>query len=261
MPMKAMIKVAIFSILAIAFDGAAAGAHEFWAGILGPEVDGRYVLFAGWGDGFPANEGAEGLDGLAKPRLAGPGGELELTPAEACGEYATSEPLGAGTYVAQVNDKARFFGRTESGWIEKSKAEDPAVTRCNYGGHFGKAVLNVGGAGDPKSAGAVLGHKLEIIPLNDPAAIEAGRPFPLKVLYDVEPAQNLKVEAYFAGLTPDNSAMAFSRQTDADGLVELIPLKAGLWLAMATREAPYGDQAVCDKEIFSATLAFEIAGD
>ena len=155
----------------------------------------------------------------------------------------------------------KFFGRTESGWVEKSKAEDPAATRCNYGGHFGKAVLNVGGASDPDSAGRLVGHKLEMAPLADPASAEAGRPFPIKVLYDGKPAENLKVEAYFAGLTPDNSAMAFSKETDENGVVELIPLKAGQWLAMATREAPYGDQAVCDKTRFSATLAFTIAGD
>jgi uncharacterized GH25 family protein len=80
----------------------------------------------------------------------------------------------------------------------------------------------------------------------------------VKVLFNGEPVAGASVGAFFAGFTEDNEALAFSASTDQDGLVEIIPLRSGNWLAKVSKSDPYADEKVCDRESYSASLAFKI---
>jgi uncharacterized GH25 family protein len=42
-------------------------------------------------------------------------------------------------------------------------------------------------------------------------------------------------------------------------LVSLIPLRPGQWLAKVTHSFPYPDQAICDNESYTASLAFTVS--
>jgi uncharacterized GH25 family protein len=238
-----------------------ASAHDFWAGTGGPGPDGRTTIFIGYGHGFPIGDdiGADEAGRYEAPKLFGPDGEISLSPGDGPTSRATARALDAGTYIAVVESKAAFGGRSPAGWVLKSKREDPTVTRCSYGGSFGKAVINVGGAGDGKAASRIVGHKLEIVPSLNPAAAKAGEPYPIKVIFDGKPLVGARVEAFFAGFTPDNSAIAFASATNQEGELDVIPLRPGQWLIKTSNSHPYADQSECDTERWGASLAITIA--
>jgi uncharacterized GH25 family protein len=253
-------KALFLTLLLLALAGPSS-AHDFWAGTSGPGQDGRLTVFIGFGHDFPVGEeiGADEAGRYEAPRLMGPGGEVALSPGAGPASSTTSQALANGTYLAAVETKAGFGGRNPDGWVAKSKREDPTVTRCSYGGSFGKAVVNVGGSADNQAASKPVGHKLEIVPALNPAGAKVGEPFPVKVLLDGQPLPRAEVKAYFAGFTPENSAFAFSASTNRDGAVDVIPLRPGQWLILTSHSRPYHDQAECDTERWGASLAVTIA--
>ena len=236
-------------------------AHDFWAGTQGPASDGKLKVFIGFGHNFPTGEEitAENLAARYEPVLLhSANGLVPLAAATEPRALVTAEALAQGTYLAAVTTKVGFSGRSPDGWVNKSKKEDPTVTNCAYGGNFGKAVVNIGGASDEAAAAKEIGHVLEIVPLANPATVKVGQPLPVKVLFKGQPLPRAAVNAYFAGFTEKNTAFAFSSNTNREGTVDIIPLRAGDWLATVDVTEPYSDLSVCDRERYEASLAFKI---
>jgi uncharacterized GH25 family protein len=103
-----------------------------------------------------------------------------------------------------------------------------------------------------------VGHKLEIVPQINPAMIKVGDKFPVKVLFDGQPLPAASLGAFFAGFSEENEALAFQAPTNKDGLVDIVPLRPGDWLAKVSKSDPYPDESVCGRETYSASLAFSI---
>ena len=256
------IKSLPFAILLLAGLACPALAHDFWAGNQGPASDGKLEVFIGFGHNFPTGEEitAENMAARYGPiMLYSSSGQVPLAAApDEPRAMVTAEALAKGTYLAAVTTKVGFSGRSPDGWVNKAKKEDPTVTNCAYGGNFGKAVVNIGGASDEAAAAKEIGHVLEIVPLANPATVKVGQPLPVKVLFKGQPLPRAAVNAYFAGFTEKNTAFAFSSNTNREGTVDIIPLRAGDWLATVDVTEPYSDLSVCDRERYEASLAFKI---
>ena len=258
--MRIRLRSTIAALLILAWSSAAS-AHDFWAGVDGPAADGKLTVFIGFGHNFPAGEAIEAeavAERYLTPTLTGPQGSVALGQGAEPRAFATGEALGSGTYLAGVQTKVSFSGPTPSGYVRKSKLEEPSMTRCSYGASFGKAVVNAGGAADNDAAQKPLRHKLEIVPKANPASVKQGQALPVTVLFDGAPLPRATVEAYFAGFTEDNSAFAFSAPTNKDGEVSIIVLRPGAWLAKVAKRDPYSNLEECDVESYTATLTFEI---
>jgi uncharacterized GH25 family protein len=250
-------------VVVLLISSTTAWAHDFWAGVQGPADDGRVTVSVGFGHNFPLGEPitAEVMgERFDKPKMLGLGGtEIPLVPGGEPRVFVTEKPLSPGVYVALVAGHEGFSSRSPEGWSRKSKKDDPTVTSCSFGASYGKATISVGGAVDQAAASQLAGHKLEIAPQSNPAAVKVGKPFTLKVLFDGRPLGRAAVGAYFAGFTEDNSALAFSGFTDQEGLIDVIPLRPGQWLAKVGQSEPYPDPAVCDRSSYNASLAFMVA--
>jgi uncharacterized GH25 family protein len=248
------------SLLLLCFS-VGAMAHDFWAGLEKADPGQPAVVFLGYGHAFPAPDAitpevyAERFDPI---KLKGSSGDIKLTQGANVYTFATANPLSKGAYYVVADSKAGFSGRTPTGYVRKSKAEDPEVQSCTYGASFGKNLLVVDKGGSDRFITKALGQKLEIVPQANPDNLKVGEKFPVKVLFDKKPLAGANVGAFFAGFSDHNIALAFSAPTNKDGLVDIIPLSSGQWLAKVTSSNPYSDPAVCDKENYTATLAFKI---
>jgi uncharacterized GH25 family protein len=236
-------------------------AHDFWAGVDKAVIGQPASVFLGHSHGFPLPEEikpdvyAERFNPLA---LIGAKGEIKLKQGTQAQSFVSEEPLTAGSYYVLASSKPGFSSRTPSGWTRKSKTEDPTAVSCTFGSNFGKNLINLDPAGADSFVTKPVGHKLEIVPQVNPDKIKAGDKFPVIVLFDGKPFAGASVGAFFAGFTEHNDALAFSATSKKDGLVEIIPLKSGSWLAKATYTNPYSDEKACDREVYNATLAFTI---
>jgi uncharacterized GH25 family protein len=237
-------------------------AHDFWAGVEKATVGEPALVFLGYGHGFPAAE--EILPDVYSERfepvtLIGPKGEIKLNKGAKAQDFISAEPLTAGSYYLLTSSKASFFSRSPSGFVRKSKAEDTTATACSYGANYGKNLINLAPVGDDSFVTKPTGQKLEIVPQINPEKVKPGDKFPVKVFFSGKPLARASVGAFFDGFSENNQALAFSSSTNEDGLVDIIVLRPGNWLAKVSQSGPYSDLNVCDKETYSASFAFTIS--
>ncbi len=173
-------------------------------------------------------------------------------------EYQSEEPLQkTGTYLVVAKKKGGFFTKTTEGWQRgHSKKGLRNVIRCSYSEKYAKAIVNIGnGRGNVFSK--TLGHKLEIVPLQDPSELREGDYMPVKVLFEGKPLQ-APVYATYAGFSTEKNAFAYATKTNKEGVAKVKILKSGVWLVIVKHEVPYPDPAECDKISCSAALTFEV---
>ena len=111
-----------------------------------------------------------------------------------------------------------------------------------------------------------MGQRFEIVPQVNPATVKPGGRFPVQVLLEGKPVKTVEVKAVFAGFAgktkdgdPDNEYRAFWGRTDLNGIVNIIPAKAGYWTVNIENRVPYPDKAKCDESVLVASLTFTIA--
>jgi len=251
------------TILLLTLAASPALAHDFWAGVEKAEAGQPLVAKIGFGHNFPEGEKikAENMARFLPLELRGSKGPITLSPGAEPRLAVSASPVPAGTYLVLANGVERFSTRGPDGYMGKPKNEVPGATSCNFGTSHGKAVVNLGGAAETGLISKPVGQTLEIVPLANPAKIKPGQRFPVKVLLRGKPLPGATLTAYFAGFADedDDEYAAFSGNADKEGLVNIIPLKGGSWLAKATFEKPYADPAVCDQERYNASLTFTIA--
>ncbi|MDR1921627.1 MAG: DUF4198 domain-containing protein [Candidatus Adiutrix sp.] len=250
------IAVVLFVILL----SAPALAHDFWAGAKPAEEGQPLAAILGFGHNFPEGEAIkdEQIGSRYKPlRLIGPKGEIALKKGPEAKLFVSEEPLGKGTCLVLAATVPSFRTTTPDGPVAKPKTEAPGATACAFSSSYGKAVVNVGGLAETEFIAKPVGQELEIVPQANPANIKPGQKLPVKVIFKGKPLPGATLEAYFGGFSDDGS-YAFSGRTDKEGLVNIIPLKSGDWLAKVSQSQPYQDLDKCDVERFNSSLTFTI---
>lgn len=250
------------SALAIMLLAAPAFAHDFWADALDPQEGKSLTTVIGYGHNFPGGEALSDEQIKTRfeaPRLLGFGGVLELSKGADNKFFISKKPVTKGTYLVLTSAAPTFYTTAPNGSTSKPKNEVPGAVTCMRSSSFGKAIINVGGAAAETALFTKpVGQNLEIVPMANPAAIKPGQKFPVKVLFKGQPLVGATVAAYFAGFS-DEGASAFSGRTNKDGIVNIIPLKGGKWLAKVSHSFPYVDLNACDTERLNSSLTFTIA--
>ncbi len=123
-----------------------------------------------------------------------------------------------------------------------------------------KALVEVG-AGGPRAFARAAGHELEIVPMQDPSTIHAGRALSLRVLFRAQPLANAYLRA---GIAPPDSAPKAARPdtivtTAGDGVAHLQIVSGGLWNVRRLHAAP-ADAAAGSWDVLFATLVFRARG-
>ncbi|MBI5602548.1 MAG: DUF4198 domain-containing protein [Deltaproteobacteria bacterium] len=173
-------------------------------------------------------------------------------------KYKSNLPLKTdGSYMAVVKKKVLFSSKTVDGYQRgKNKRDLKDVIECSHSEKYAKALFTVGvAAGDVYSK--VLGHPMEIVPLQDPGKLKAGDLLMVKILIRGNPARNTLYGTY-AGFSTEPNTFAYTTSTDKEGVARIRLLKEGLWLLIARQDFAYPDPTVCDKQSYAASLTFQV---
>jgi uncharacterized GH25 family protein len=165
------------------------------------------------------------------------------------GEAVFAKP-GAG--ILRVHRLPQVWTLTPEGMKKGTKKDFPGATKSNRYEKFAKAVVAVGGS----TAGfdAVLGDRLELVPLTDPAAVKAGQDMDVKVLLDGKPMPSV-VLATYDGFTKTPNTYAYYTETDDKGVAKVRITHPGLWMVRTeAKEAVSGSDV--EQESLRATLTF-----
>ncbi|QEY23176.1 DUF4198 domain-containing protein [Neisseria animalis] len=181
-------------------------------------------------------------------------------------QFQSKSAVKDGSYIVTAEYVPTFWSKNAGGWKRVSMKEMPDATYCEQSAMYGKHIVNVGHeSADTAVITRPVGHRLEIVPLDNPANIHVNDRFKVRILLNGEPLPNATVTATFDGFdTSDRSkthkteAQAFSDTTDDKGEVAIIPLRQGFWKASVEHKADYPDQSVCQKQTAYTTLTFQI---
>jgi len=232
-------------------------AHDLWVNAHVVEPAGVEAEI-GYGHDYPRAETIEkGRVHLFEPlKLVGEGSIATLRQVGENYLYAGSGVDNPGTFFVVAEYRPTYWSKNQKGWEQQNRTEMKDAEYCTLATMFGKRVLTLGEATCEDFVARPLGHKLEIIPLQHPAAYKVGKPFRVKILFDGKPLKTAPVTATYAGYLPN--ASAFYGHTDLRGEIDILPLRAGQWLVQVKHATDHHNPAVCDQESYAATLTFDI---
>ncbi len=251
----------------LAFAGAAS-AHSLWINMTdhSPEFEPGYgagnKAYLGWGHHYPVDDFVRAGD-VVEFSLVGPDGEKQTIAPEDNGFHAAeirySQP---GFYLISVVKKPGFYtvyrdaGRIRH--VGEAKTGKQNVMLSLYYEQYAKSLVDVGGAeGDGYSK--PLGHRLEIIPLENPATLGVGGVLPVKVLFDGQPARSCVINATYGGFSSGDD-YAYTGRTDNQGIAKIRLTHWGTWLIKANVRQPATPELrdKCNELSSSATLTLQI---
>ncbi len=248
-------------------------AHDFWIVPISFTVASGNVLevLGQTGSKFPTSQSAVQTERVAEARLIGASQDERVT------DFSVRErslllrhkPQGAGQRVVAVSlipssrrvpvaGLKRYIGLEGAPELAQQLEKDGAFPNVDSVAQrsqkFAKAVLEVG-EGGPRAFSKTVGHALELVPMNDPAALHAGHTIDVKLLYHGRPVANAYLRA---GLAPKDTTVA-SRDTtlitNAEGIARLSIRESGLWNVRSLHAAPAAN-VPNEWEVFFVTLVF-----
>ena len=237
------------------FAANAAQAHDIWITIDKAGGECRAIVNYGHPDDRPpaladkivdflllqGDKRASLIDGMTETQTGGP-----ITVA--------SKAFDCSHALVAVHYDNGFWVKSPSGrYINASRFSVPDATASTWSVKFAKAVT-----GPEAPWQSVMGHKLEIVPLADPAAKQPGDSLPVKVLFQGEPLANIAVERT-DGVTPIKEKDIPRFTTGKDG-VALVPITSrGLQLlAVDYKVSPSKTPELADSDFYNATLSFGV---
>ena len=245
-----------------------AHAHRVW--VSTDHTHGGEILKAELGYGeFPEFEpiAKERLDIFKPLQLVTPQGRENLVQKGLHNyQFQSAKPVKDGSFLVLAEYLPTFWSKNAAGWKRQNMTQMPDATYCEQTRMYGKNIVNVGHeSADTAVITRPVGQMLEIVPLDNPANVQVGERFKVKVLLNGEPLPNATLTATFDGFdTSDRGkthkveAQAFSDTTGDDGTVAIIPLRQGFWKASVEHKSDFPDQKVCQKVANYSTLTFQI---
>ena len=231
-------------------------AHFPWINLVDytPSQGAGLNLTIGYGHHYPL-DGFLKKDALQSISLIGPDKEAPAIKFTSELELQSEEALSQeGVYIVAAQQKDSYYTKTANGAKRTSKKGLDGVIRCSYSHKCMKAVATVGKGG---RADTVVGHPIEIIPLENPANLKAGDYLPIRVIADGKPFSG-DVFATFSGFSTEKSTFAYATRTDKKGHARIRILQPGVWLIKVSHEVPFADSTECDLEKFVGTLTFAV---
>lgn len=202
---------------------------------------------------FPEDQplSADRLSGI---RLVRPDGAVETLQPGGTERLMLSAPL-EGTMMLVAEDQPTYWSRTFEGGRAVSREQAPDAFSCSLTTSLMKAAL---GHGSGVAWRYRQGHALELLPLNDPAALSPSDPLSIQVLFHGDPWEG-ELKLTYAGFPRQgDDDYALTIRTNADGVARFVPAVAGYWLVRAYASEAYPDPAVCDRRSYYSTLTFAI---
>lgn len=167
-----------------------------------------------------------------------------------------AKTASGGTWVLATRYDNGFFVKGPDGRsVATVKTEYPSATTSTHNIKYGKALVRI----DQGAAGfaQVVGHRLELIPRQDPASLKPGDKLPVEVRFAGQPLANAGVEIG-DGVTPMKEESIQRYQTNAQGIA-LVPItRRGLQVVAVDHKVRSAYPAVAAEDAYTATLTFTL---
>lgn len=238
-------------VLALGAPYAPALAHYPWITVT--EADTGPGFRVHFGHRFPG-EGLLTPHQLQAVRMIEPDGQVQELVLDDR-ELHPMPPLAEGAHLLVVEQNPSFWSRTHEGGRRASREQYPDAFSCSQSVNVMKAIV---GRGASAAWRQEQGHPLELMPLNDPAALRTGDPLEVRVLLHGKPWAG-EVRATYAGFEAQGEeAYALRVATNAEGVVRFVPAVAGQWLVLAQEGEAFPDPTLCDRRSYHSTLTFVV---
>ena len=149
-----------------------------------------------------------------------------------------------------------YWVKTESGYRNTGKREFPEADESLYSTKFAKALVSLEQLA-PTAYARVLGHRLELVPQDDPFRVPVGGTLHVLVLFEGKPLEGVGVELG-DGVTPQKEADIPRYRTNGEGIAEVPIRKPGLQVIVVDHTAPSRHPDLAAKEQMAATLSFVV---
>ncbi|WP_027192155.1 DUF4198 domain-containing protein [Fundidesulfovibrio putealis] len=196
----------------------------------------------------PANVKIKAVD------AAGTSSEVAVTANKATLAYDGQTSFAKPGYGMLLGHRLpEVWTKTPEGMKKGTKADFPGATVSNLYEKFCKTLIVVDKADDgwKKSAG----HKLEIMPLADPAGYKAGQEAAFQILVDGKP-QSAEVFATCDGYTKTPNSYGWYTETDDKGVAQVKFSQKGLWMVRVQHKAPGKDGIT--EHVMRSVLVFAV---
>jgi uncharacterized GH25 family protein len=157
-----------------------------------------------------------------------------------------------GPAVIVAHRRGLVWSRTTEGFKPGGRDQHPDALASNKYEKFTKLVVNAN-----QDHTQPLGHRLEIVPIDDLSTVKVGDTIKVRVLYDGAPLAT-KVMATYLGFTDIADSYAWLTDGRDEGVAAVKITSPGIWLVRAQHEAEVGD-GVVDRHILRAILQFEVS--
>jgi nickel transport protein len=160
------------------------------------------------------------------------------------------DPPGSNAVLAASYDNGYWLG-TPDGSRNVSRRLIPQGTNTRWVAKFAKTLMG------PGAYTRVLGQELELVALEDPFTLAAGKALRVRVQLRGKPVTDAKVRI-LDGVTVMDPKDAKSVPTDAAG-VATVPLdRRGLYVLAVEYVTPAVSPALADRDEFNSTLVFTL---
>jgi uncharacterized GH25 family protein len=245
-------------------------AHTMWinASDYNPEVYPKYGartnVYFGYGHHYPVDDflSADHLqefslissDGGRKKITPNPGGYLATQISfEQPGGYIVSAVMKPGFYTM-------YIGNGEIHHKLGPKTGLTGVILSLYYEQYTKSLISVG-KNKNTDFSKPIGHKLEIVPIENPYELHGcGEHFlSVQVLFEDSPARFCKVYATYSGFSTADD-FAYTTSTNGEGIAKIRLTHWGPWLIKTEIKLPATEEFKdkCNELHYTATLTFEV---
>jgi uncharacterized GH25 family protein len=217
--------------------------------------------------GHPGDRKRPDPDKLFELRAFAPDGEEDqslqgsVTPAIRDGYPVLLLPtlfssLAGGTWLFGAQYDNGYWVKTAHGHRNTTKHQVPQGTDTLYSMKYAKALV-VQGSSTPKAYNRVMGHRLELVPVEDPFTVQIGGKLHVQVLYEGKPLEGIGIEIG-DGVIARKEEQIPRYKTDARGIAHVPIEKPGLHLIVVDYATGSTHPDLADKELMVATLSFVI---
>lgn len=147
-----------------------------------------------------------------------------------------------------------YWVETPLGFRNTSKRQVPNAPASLYSMKFAKALVRLS-PGKSELYQARVGHRLELVSLNDPFSVKPGEAIKVSVYFEGKPLVGAEVEST-DGLTPMDEKDIPRYQTDAQGIAMVPITRSGPYLLVVDHALPPAHPELAAKDRYNATLSF-----
>lgn len=158
------------------------------------------------------------------------------------------------SYFVCGHRKPMIWTKTTEGWKQESKRNLTGVISSGAYEKFSKAFIT--GKEGSENYKDPVGHRLEIIPAQNPAKLSQGDELQVKVLYDGKPIAT-DLYATFDGFSASPGTYAYFSATDENGVGTVKITESGTWMVRVEHEIDTSNENY-DKQVVRAVFLFGV---